>query len=59
MAHFSLIVQEWEWYLYTGWTTGRCKIFFYTIIAKNKAGKGCSTRRPRLQCYSYDEYQIM
>ena len=36
------------------------KKFCYTIIAKkNKAGKECITRRPRLQCYSYDECQIM
>jgi len=41
MTHFSFIVQEWEWHLYPGWTTGCCRVFVY---CKNKDGKGCSTR---------------
>jgi len=53
MAHFSLIVQEWEWHLHPGWTTGCCQVVAYIITCKNKDGKGCKRTRAREKGLNY------
>jgi len=46
-------VQEWEWHLHPGWTTGCCQVVAYIIICKNKGGKGCKRTRAKEKGLNY------